>query len=385
MADNAAIELSIVMPCLNERDSIGECVDQAFAVIKASGIAGEVVVADNGSTDGSQALAQERGATVVHQPLRGYGNAYLKGFETARGRYILMADSDGTYDLSVAPRFVELLKSGYDVVMGSRVRGHIERGAMPFTHQYIGVPILTWFVNVVCGSRVSDAHCGMRAFSRRALEAMYLRTGGMEFASEMIIRAARAGLRISEVPITYRARTGSSKLRTVPDGWRHLRFILLYSPTYLFLGPGVAMLGLGLLILLALVWGPVTVAGLFFDFHYMVVGTLLALLGVQVVSLGLSARVYAVTHGMVQEDGVLRALAAHFRLETGLLLGMSILTPGMAILLWILFRWVTEGFGLSEGILIRPALLGMTLVAAGVQVLFASFFVSLLSIPHSEG
>jgi hypothetical protein len=372
------VEVSIVMPCLNERESIAHCIEQAEAALRRLGVNGEIVVSDNGSTDGSAEIARSLGVIVVEQPKRGYGNAYLKGFASARGKYIVMADADGTYDFSQLPRFLALLREGYDLVTGDRTGGQTGAGAIPPLHRYVGVPLLTWLLNVVSGARVTDAHCGLRAFTREALEAMDLQTGGMEFASEMIIKAARCGLRIAEVPIDYHPRIGDSKLRSFPDGWRHLRFMLLYSPTHLFLIPGLAMLTTGLVMLLALVGGPVRIGGLFFDFHFMVLGSLLVLVGLQVGSLGVYGRTYAISQGMIRQDRLISRIAPHFSLERGLLVGLIVMGMGFALLFGILVTWISEGFGLRDGILIRPALLGMTLMAAGTQILFSAFFLDLL-------
>ncbi|MBI2761649.1 MAG: glycosyltransferase family 2 protein [Chloroflexi bacterium] len=373
-------EVSIVMPCLNERESIAFCIERAEAALRDLNVSGEIIVADNGSTDGSADIARALGAVVVDQPERGYGNAYLMGFASARGRYIVMADADGTYDFSQLPRFLDLLRGGYDFVTGDRTGGHTGAGAIPPLHRYVGVPLLTGLLNVVSGARVTDAHCGLRAFTREALDAMDLHTGGMEFASEMIIKAVRNGLKVGEVPIDYHPRIGESKLRSFPDGWRHLRFMLLYSPTHLFLIPGMAMLAAGLLILTALVGGPIRIGALFFDFHFMVLGSLLALVGLQVGCLGIYGRSYAMSQGMIRQDRLISRLAPHCTLERGLILGLAVMSAGFAMLLGILITWIGDGFGLRDGILIRPALLGMTLVAAGTQILFSSFFVSLLFI-----
>jgi len=377
--DGIDLYVSVVMPCLNERDSIAHCIEHARAVLEEHGLRGEIVVADNGSTDGSAEIARSLGAVVVHEPERGYGNAYLRGFASARGKYIIMADCDGTYDFTQLPQFLALLAEGYDLVTGDRTAGKASAEAIPLLHRYLGVPALTWLLNVVSGTRVADAHCGLRAVTREALDTMELRTGGMEFASEMIVKAARCQLKIGEVPIDYHPRIGESKLRSFPDGWRHLRFMLLYSPTHLFLFPGLVMLATGLLTMLSLVWGPVRLGRLFFDYHYMVLGSLLVLVGLQVGGLGVYARSYALSQGLIREDRLIGGLGTHFSLERGLLLGLAVMGLGVLLFIGILMAWLVQGFGLRDGILIRPALLGMTLVAAGTQIVFSSFFLSLLS------
>jgi glycosyltransferase involved in cell wall biosynthesis len=239
------LEVTVLMPCLNEESAIPTCVREAMQALDAAEIVGEVLVVDNGSIDRSAELAREAGARVVYEPQKGYGNAYLRGFKEARGRYVVIEDSDGTYDFSLVPQFLEHLRNGCEFVNGSRTKGDISPGSMPFLHRYVGVPILSWLLNRLTGAKFSDAHCGMRGFIREAVEKMELRTSGMELASEMILQAARANIRTAELPISYRARKGESKLHTFSDGWRHLRFMLLYSPTHLFALPGVASRYLG--------------------------------------------------------------------------------------------------------------------------------------------
>ncbi len=374
------LELTVLMPCLDEQDSIGACVAEARETLDRAGIAGEVLVVDNGSTDGSPELARGAGARVVHEPLRGYGYAYLRGFREAKGRYIVIGDSDGTYDFTLVPEFLERLRKGYDFVNGSRLKGEIDDGAISFLHRYVGVPILTWALNRFSGSRFSDAHCGMRGFSREAIDKMGLRTGGMELASEIILRAVRADLNTTELPIPYRARAGESKLRTFTDGWRHLRFMLLYSLTHLFLAPGAVLSAAGLILLLALVWGRLDIGTLSFDIHYMVVGSILAILGFQLVALGLQARVYALSIGLVNVDGLIATGTRYLTLERGLILGRVILAAGLGILSWIVASWVASDFSFDPTNKLRPALLGLTLVVIGAQAIFTSFFTGLLAI-----
>lgn len=278
---NGHLEVSVVMPCLNEEATIGICIEKALKALDTLGVSGEVVIRDNGSTDRSIEIARAYGdrVVIVHEAERGYGSAYLKGFETARGRHILMGDSDDTYDLSELNRFLETLREGYDLVIGNRFKGHILPGAMTWSHRYIGNPVLSGILNLFFRTGIGDAHCGMRAFTRSAYERMHLQTTGMEFASEMIINASKAGLRMTEIPITYYPRRTRSKLNSLSDGWRHLRFMLLYSPTWLFLFPGSILFGLGILILLLLLPGPFLIAGHAYDIHFMVLGSMLALLG----------------------------------------------------------------------------------------------------------
>jgi glycosyltransferase involved in cell wall biosynthesis len=373
------VELTILMPCLNERDAIVACVHEAQYAIELANMTGEVLVIDNGSSDGSPELASIAGARVIQEPKKGYGNAYLCGFQEARGKYIIIGDSDGTYDFTLVPQFLSYLRQGYDFVNGSRTKGQIEPGAMPFLHRYIGVPILSWILNRLCESKLSDAHCGMRGFSRDAVEKMGLRTPGMEFASEIILQAARTNLKIAELPIPYRTREGKSKLRTFRDGWRHLRFMLLYSPSHLFLLPGIAGFSIGFLMLLGLVWGGVQVGGVLFDIHYMVAGSLVALLGYQLLALGVYGRAYATSVGILKKDGLLEWGRRYLTLERGLAVGGAVTAIGAGILTWILMTWVIDDFSFKAGPHIRPALLGLTLVLIGVQTMFSAFFLSLLT------
>lgn len=374
--------VSIVLPCLNEVGSVASVVGEAHRALAELGVEGEVIVVDNGSTDGSGEAAAEAGARVVHEPRRGYGAAYLAGFSAARGDYLVMADADGSYDLGALRAFVERLSGGDELVMGSRFRGSIARGAMPWTHRYVGSPMLSGLLNFLYKTRVSDAHCGMRALRREALARMHLRMPGMEFASEMIVNAARAGLRIGEVPVNYRVRTGSSKLRSLPDGWRHLRFLFLYSPTHLFLVPGALLFLLGLLLLITLLPGPLSVAGLHFDIHYMVLGALLALLGAQVIALGLYAKTLAVALGLQSVDHTLRILRGIFSLERGLLVGGALFVAGALIDARIALTWLASGFGpLDE---VRAALFALTAMLLGVQLAFSSLFLSAIEMQARE-
>ncbi len=369
-------EVSVVMPCLNEAASVAKCVETARAAMAKAGLAGEVVVADNGSTDGSAEIAERAGARVVHAPTRGYGAAYLAGIAAARGRYFVLGDADGTYDFDTVPAFVATLKKGSDVVLGSRFAGTILPGAMPWLHRYVGNPVLTGILVVFFGQRVSDAHCGLRAMTREAAERMRLRTSGMEFASEMVAMAIRQGLKVSEIPIVYRPRTGESKLRSFRDGWRHLRFMLLLSPTPLFLLPGLLMLVVGLAGLLVLLPGPIRVGAINFDFHFMFVASALAILGVQLVVLGLAAKAFARKENIVREDRWLLLLDRWFSLERGLLAGLGLVAIGLVLNVKILLHWLAAGRG--ELFAVRPALAGLTLLVVGAQVVFGSFFISVL-------
>jgi glycosyltransferase involved in cell wall biosynthesis len=376
------IKVSVVMPCLNEADTIGLCVEKAIQALQDLRVHGEVVVVDNGSTDGSPEIALSKGARVVYQPVPGYGSAYLKGIAEARGQYVVIGDSDNTYDFGELGRFLDPLYQGYDLVMGSRLKGKILPGAMPWSHQYIGNPVLTGILNFLFHSGISDAHCGMRSFTRSAYDRMCLQTTGMEFASEMVIQAARARMKIVEVPITYYPRAGHSKLRSIPDGWRHLRFMLLYSPTYVLLLPGLIMCVLGMLIVGVLLLGPLPIGTHAYDIHFMILGASLALLGFQVFNLGISVRTYAVTEHFDEQDAFLTWFWRQFSLEKGVLVGVLVFLLGFGIDAYILFLWIARDFGpLYE---FRTALAAMVLVVLGAQTIFSSFFLSMLGIRRTS-
>jgi len=376
----SAVQVSVVMPCLNERDTIGPCITRALAALAAQDLPGEVIVADNGSTDGSVEIAERLGARVVHQAERGYGAAYMKGIAAAQGEYILIGDSDNTYDFMDLPRLIAPLQQGYDLVMGSRFLGKILPGAMPWANRYIGNPVLTGMLNLLFKLRISDAHSGLRAFTRTAYERMQLRTTGMEFASEMVIKASLARLKITEVPITYHPRGGTSKLSPLGDGWRHVRFMLLFSPAYLFLLPGVVAMLLGLVVTIALVRGPFYLGGFYVGIHYMIVGSLLAVLGQQMVSFGLSARVFATSEHLVGRDRWVERFMRYYSLERGLILGGLLAAIGLATFVYILVQWLAGDVRFNELIHLHEAIAASTLMIMGVQLVAASFFLSLLEL-----
>jgi len=371
--------VSVVIPCLNEAENIEACVAQARAALERNGIAGEVVVADNASEDGSPQLAEAAGARVVHEPRRGYGSAYLAGFEAARGEYIVMGDADLTYDFDEIPRFLAELRDGADMVIGDRMR-NIHPGAMPWLHRYVGNPLLSGFLNLLFRTGVSDAHCGMRALRADALPQLDLRTTGMEFASEMVIRAAKEQLDIRQFPIEYRPRGGESKLSSFRDGWRHLRFLLVHSPNHLFILPGALLALLGALVA-ALVLAQVNVFGRQWDLHTLMGGALLMIVGTQVVALGLCAHAYG-TYFMNERDPWFDRMRARFRLEHGLLLGGAVVLAGLAIGVGIAVDWISRGFGsLGQE---RLAILALTLVIVGIQVFFSSFLLSILGLRRRD-
>jgi glycosyltransferase involved in cell wall biosynthesis len=367
--------VSVVVPCLNEAASIEQCVIKARQAIEALGAWGEVIVADNGSTDGSAELAERAGARVIEERRRGYGSAYLAGFKAARGEYIVMADADLTYDFDEIPRFVAELENGAQLVMGNRME-NIQPGAMPWLHRYVGNPVLTGILNLFFRTGVSDAHCGMRALRRDVLPSLDLRTTGMEFASEMVIRASKEKLDIREIPIGYHPRTGESKLSSFRDGWRHLRFLLVHQPTYLFIVPGVLMALLGAIISLTVI-AEINVFGRTWDVHTMIAGSLLTIVGSQVIALGLCARAYGV-YVLGERDPLFDRFNSRLRLEHGLLAGALVTLVGLAFAAIIVARWGETGFGaLSET---RLAILTATLVIVGIQIFFSSFLLSILGL-----
>lgn len=375
----ASLRLSVVIPCLNEAGTIEECVRRARHVLDANEITGEVIVADNGSDDGSGALAAAAGARVVCEPRRGYGSAYMAGLAAARGDYILMVDADLTYDLDETPRFIAELESGADVVIGNRMK-NIHPGAMPWHHRYIGNPLLSGFLNVLFRTGVGDAHCGMRAVRRDVLSQLDLRTTGMEFASEMVIRAAKEKLDIRQFAIEYHPRQGESKLSSFRDGWRHLRFLLVHSPNYLFILPGAIMAVVGGLVELVVI-AHLGVFGRNWDIHALLAGALLAIVGTQVLALGICAHAYG-TYFMGERDRWFDRMRARYRLEHGLLIGGTIGLAGIVIGTWIVIDWITRGFGrLSEENL---AVLAATLIIIGIQVFFSSFLLSILGLRRRD-
>ena len=361
------------MPCLNEAETVGACVRKARDAMAALGVPGEVVIADNGSTDGSRLLAESAGALVIPVPVKGYGSALQAGCLAARGRYLIMGDSDDSYDFSNLAPFLERLRAGDDLVMGSRFKGGIAPGAMPWHHRWIGNPVLTGILNLLFKAGISDAHCGMRGFSKEAFLRMNLRTTGMEFASEMVVKAAKRRLKISEVPITLQVagRTRPPHLRSFRDGWRHLRFMLIYSPTALYGVPGWAAFLAGGALMLLLAGGPRFLGTVMLDYHLMTVASALMILGMQTVLIGRFARVYAVVEGFDEGDA-----APGFSLERVVAVGGLVFLAGLGIDGWLLARYLSHGFTLPN--VIRPALMASTLMILGAQVVAGSFFLGMM-------
>jgi glycosyltransferase involved in cell wall biosynthesis len=377
----AAPEISVVIPCLNEEEAVGKVVDQALEGIQRSGRTGEVIVVDNASTDRSAEVAAEHGAIVVREERPGYGSAYLAGLAHARGEYIVMGDADETYPMQELAPFVERLAAGDDLVMGSRFEGTIHGEAMPWLNRHIGNPILTGLLNVLFGVKISDAHCGMRAVRRDALPVLDLHSTGMEFASEMVFKAFRRKLRISEIPIDYYPRVGESKLNRFGDAWRHVKFMLLYSPSWLYFVPGVLLLLLGLIGAIALAAGPVTVLGRTWQIHTLFACIFAILLGTQIVQLGVFARAFAASH-LGEKDPWVERAHGKLSVEHGLVVGGLLLLAGLLTILVIFVNWAIDGFGaLSHE---YATAIGFTLLALGLQVMLGSFFLALLTMRTTE-
>jgi hypothetical protein len=375
------------MPCLNEAETLAICIRQAAQAIRDANLAGEVLVADNGSTDGSQAIALVEGARVVNVPTRGYGAALIAGIEAARGKYVMMADADASYHFEHLPRFLPKLDEGYDLVMGNRFAGTIEPGAMPPLHRYLGNPVLSAAGRIFFHIPVGDFHCGLRAFRRARILALNLRTTGMEFASEMVVKASLAGLRITQVPTTLSpdGRSRPPHLRSWRDGWRHLRFLLLYSPRWLFFYPGVTAFAVGFVMSLLLLPGPLPFrAG--GATHTLDVDTLtyalgLVLIGAHITVFAVSAKVFGTQEGLLPRDPSFERLFQYLTLETGLLFGCFLLLVGAGILGYAFHLWHATGFGdLSATRMLRLTLPSAACFMLGVEVIFASFFLSLLGL-----
>src|SRR6202795_286323 len=346
-APSTAIEVSIVMPCLNEAETLARCIGHAQAAVKKGGYSAEIIIADNGSTDGSQRIARELGATVVDVPRRGYGSALIGGIDAARGRFVVMGDADDSYDFEAIAPLIDKLREGYDLVVGNRFMGGIEPGAMPWSHRWVGNPALTCISRVFFHAPVGDTHCGLRAFRKDAYEKMRLRATGMEFASEMVIKASLKGLRITEVAVKLRpdGRTRAPHLRTWRDGWRHLRFMLLFSPRWLFLYPGLALFAAGAILSALLIGGPLHVAGVRLDIHTLLVAGFLPLIGYQLVLFAVFTKIFAVRMGFHPPHPVLETLFRYITLEVGLLAGALMVVAGIVALVLAVSIWQAVGFG----------------------------------------
>lgn len=377
------VELSIVLPCLNEEKTVGNCVAQAASFLRISKVKGEVIVADNGSTDNSIEVAKKQGARVVHVTDKGYGSALTVGFDAAKGKYIIMADADESYDLIHLMPFVEKLREGYDLVMGNRFKGGIKKGAMPWHHKYIGNPILSFVGQLFFKTPARDFHCGLRGFAKDAIQKMNLQTTGMEFASEIVVKASILGLKVTEVPTTLSpdGRGRPPHLRSFRDGWRHLRFLLIYSPRWLFLIPGTILLSMGGLASLILFFGPVNTSLRLFDFHSFILAGMIMMLGLSMVSFALITRVFAYNFGLLPNRPRMFHLFKYFNLEFGLVSGSIIILLGAMIIIRSVVLSYSPGFstiGFQNSV--RLVYGGALLIMTGGQIFLTSFVLSILGL-----
>ncbi len=375
--------VSAVMPCLNEERTLPTCIRKAQACFRELGIEGEVVIADNGSTDRSVEVARELGARVVHQPILGYGAALMKGIEESHGEIIVMADADDSYDWLAMGNFLARIREGFDLVMGNRFAGGIERGAMPPLHRYLGNPVLSMLARVFHRAPIGDFHCGMRAFTKVAYDRMRLRTTGMEFATEMVVNSVRAGLRVSEVPTSLRpdGRNRPPHLRSFRDGWRHLRFILTYAPNYLYLAPGGLMAFAGLVLVAMLARGPIVVGGQYVGVHFMALGCVLTLTGFNIIHLGVLAKVIAASQLAGVDSRLSRWALNAFTLEGGLIAGAVMFLAGIGIDAWILWRWLEQHGGRQDET-VHVAFVATLLIVLGINTAFNSFLLSMFASDH---
>ncbi|VVB97037.1 Glycosyltransferase AglJ [uncultured archaeon] len=371
--------LSIIIPCKNEEKTIGIVIGKVLSTLKNEGLEGEIIVADN-STDNSGEIAKNMGAKIVIPQKNGYGSAYLEGARHARGTYLILADADNTYDLSEMPIFLKpLLANEADFVIGSRLKGEIKKNSMPWLHRYIGNPLLTGLLNLLFKINISDAHCGMRAITRDAYEKLDMKSEGMEFASEMIIEAGMKKLRITEVPITYYPRQTPSKLHSWGDGWRHLRFMMLYNPTPFFYIPGLLLFILGAFMTLTLVMrGSVETTSL----HSFILGSMLAIIGTQTIATGVYMKIYGILHNKIEKKGITAKLLDYHSLESGLVIGILFFFAGMVSGSKILFKWISSGYGsLSE---VGNAVISVVLAAVGIQIILSALIISIFILEKKE-
>lgn len=371
-------EVSIVLPCFNEEEAIGDCIKKIKEVLNRENIDGEIIVVDNNSTDNSKAIASKLGARVLFQPVQGYGAAYLMGIGQARGKYIVIGDADDSYNFYDIPLLLKNLKEGYDLILASRFNGQISKGAMSFSHRFIGNPVISFVFRVFFHTNLSDVLTGMRAFTKKAYGGLHLQSLGMEFGIEMIFTALQKKLKIVEIPTIYNPRKGKSKLKPFHDAWRYFRFMFIFSPDTLYLLPGCVLTLGGLSILLLLARGDFIFIGHKWGIHAVVLASLLTLLGFQIINIGAYAKVFAVRERYLEKDKIISFLTRHFKLEIGILIGGIIFTIGFFINFVIFLEWWKKFFGPLYRI--KEAILAMTFMVLGIQVIFSSFFLSLLFI-----
>jgi len=374
------VEVSAVIPCLNEELTLGLCIEKAFRGFAELGVRGEVVVADNGSTDKSVQIAQQLGARVIHERRKGYGAALLRGIAEARGEIVVMADADDSYDWTAVAPFVRKVREGYDLVMGNRFQGGIMTGAMPKLHRYLGNPVLSWIARRAFRTDIGDFHCGMRAFTRAAFQKMQLQTTGMEFATEMVANASHQGLRIAEIPVVLYPdkRNRPPHLRSFRDGWRHLRFILTYAPDYLYLVPGILMLLPGMVLEALLARGPVIWGELYLGIHFLALGSLLTLVGFNVLNLGVFAKTLMAQRYSGIKSRTVRLIQQRFSLEAGLLIGVSLALTGTVIDVTIAANWIAR-FGAPMDATVHLAFVATTALVLGLNLICSSFLLNMIS------
>ena len=385
LKESETIEVSVVMPCLNEAETLETCIVKARRALQEVNISGEVVIADNGSSDGSVEIAERLGARIVNIRAKGYGNALMGGIAAARGKYVVMGDADDSYDFGHIPRFVERLRAGADLVMGNRFQGGIEPGAMPFLHKYLGNPVLSQVGKLLFKSPVGDFHCGLRGFTKVAFDRMGLQTTGMEFASEIVVKSSLLGLSIAEVPTTLSpdGRSRRPHLRTWRDGWRHLRFLLLFSPRWLFLYPGIALMFIGAVLGLWLLPAPRVVGSVTFDVHTLLYAAAFVLLGFQAIAFACFTKIFAISEGLLPPDPQLDKMFRYVTLELGLVVGGAPSTLGLAISTYALRMWGVRHFGpLDISHMLRLVIPAVLCLILGVQTIFSSFFLSILGLRH---
>jgi hypothetical protein len=387
MQDQSTLELTILMPCLNEAETLSTCIRQANDFLRKNHLVGEILVADNGSADGSREIAAAEGAKTVLVQTLGYGAAALGGITAAEGRYVIMGDADASYDFSSLMPFLERLRTGADLVIGNRFRGGIEPNAMPLLHRYVGNPILSWLGRLLFSAKIHDFHCGLRGFNRDRICQLDLRTTGMEFASEMVVRAILADYRVEEVPTKLRkdGRFRPSHLKTWRDGWRHLRFFLIYSPRWLFLYPGLFLIAIGLAATVALLPGPVEVGDIAFDVHTFIVACFAILVGLQSVSFAVVSRRLATARGLIPASVRFASILDLLTLEVLLSISLVIGLVGMGGVIWSVAGWASVGFGpLDYAPMLRRLILSMTAVAVGIQLALTAFLSAIMEIPAKE-
>lgn len=371
------VELTILMPCLNEAETLEICINKALGFLSSHQVVGEVLIADNGSTDGSQEIAKKAGARVVHVENKGYGSALLGGIKAAHGKYIIMGDADDSYDFSNLMPFVEKLRDDYDLVMGNRFKGGIAKGAMPPLHRYLGNPVLSTIGKILYRSSINDFHCGLRGFSKEAIDHLNLQTSGMEFASEMVVKSTIHKLKITEVPTTLSpdGRSRPPHLRSWRDGWRHLKFLLTHSPRWLFLYPGLFFFIIGIILMVVLSITPFSIGNIIFDVNTLLYGAMFTIIGVQLISFAVFSKVYSMSIGLFPKDNKLIKALSSFSLEAGLILGLVLVTAGIVFSIYALNLWGHEGFGpLIHDKIMRITIPSVTGIVIGIQIIFSSFY-----------